>query len=79
MSASKHGISYKLIIEHLKPFPEDLSKYHVDHIKPLCSFDLTNSEEIKIAFAPENHQWLTAKENKEKIPSDMKQMIRKKK
>ena len=62
-SASKYGINYKAIIKHLKPFPEDLSNYHVDHIKPLCSFNLEDPEEVKKAFAPENHQWLTAFEN----------------
>ena len=62
-SASKYGINYKAIIKHLKPFPEDISKCHVDHIKPLCSFNLEDPEEIKKAFAPENHQWLTAQEN----------------
>lgn len=56
-------INHEAIIEHLKPFPEDLSDYHVDHIKPLCSFDFTNEEEIREAFAPENHQWLTIQEN----------------
>ncbi len=63
MSSKKYGINYKSIIEYLKPFPKDLSKYHVDHIKPLCSFNLENPEEIKKAFAPENHQWLLAQEN----------------
>ena len=69
MSSRKYGINYQLIIEHLKPFPEDISKYHIDHIRPLCSFQfvkedgLTNLEEVKKAFAPENLQWLTAKEN----------------
>lgn len=69
MSSKKYGIDYKAIIEHLKPFPKDLSKYHIDHIKPLCSFKFvnpdgsTNVEEIKKAFAPENHQWLLAEEN----------------
>ena len=68
-SASKYGINYKKIIEYLKPFPENLSLYHIDHIRPLCSFNFvnedgsTNLEEIKIAFAPENHQWLTIQEN----------------
>jgi hypothetical protein len=63
MSSNKYGIDYKKIIEHLKPFPEDLSKYHIDHIIPLVSFDLTNQEEIKKAFAPENHQWLLVFDN----------------
>ena len=62
-SSSKYGIKYKAIIEHLKPFPKDLSKYHIDHIKPLCSFNLEDPEQIKQAFAPENHQWLLAKDN----------------
>jgi len=64
--SSKYGIDYGKIIEHLKPFPKNLSKYHIDHIKPLVCFDLTNPIQIKEAFAPENHQWLLAIENKKK-------------
>lgn len=56
-------LNYKKIIEHLKPFPKDISRYHIDHIKPLCAFDFSNLEEIKKAFSPENHQWLTIEEN----------------
>jgi len=62
-SSSKYGINYNEIIEHLKPFPKDISKYHIDHIKPLCTFDLTDNEQVKVAFAPENHQWLTVEQN----------------
>lgn len=62
-SSDEYGINYKKIIEHLKPFPEDQSKYHIDHIKPLCSFNLENPDEIEEAFAPENHQWLLAEDN----------------
>jgi len=65
-ASSKYGINYNSIIDHLKPFPQDISKYHIDHIKPLCSFDLTDPIQIKIAFAPENHQWLLAEENLKK-------------
>ncbi len=65
-SSKKYGIDYNAIIESLKPFPKNLSKYHIDHIQPLCSFDLNNPEEVKKAFAPENHQWLLAKDNLEK-------------
>jgi hypothetical protein len=64
--SNKYGIDYFKIIEHLKPFPKDISKYHIDHIIPLVSFDLTDPEQIKIAFAPENHQWLLAEENRKK-------------
>jgi len=72
MSSKKYGVDYKAIIEHLKPFPEDLNKYHVDHIKPLFAFNFVNSdgsqnlEAIKEAFAPKNLQWLKAKENLKK-------------
>ena len=72
MNSSRYGIDYKTIIEHLKPFPEDLSKYHIDHIKPLCSFNFMNEDgsanlnEIRKAFSPENHQWLLKEENLKK-------------
>jgi len=65
-NSKKYGVNYKEIIEHLEPFPEDVSKYHIDHIKPLCLFNFNNLEEVKKAFAPENHQWLTIEENLKK-------------
>jgi len=71
-TSKRYGINYKKIIEHLKPFPKDLSKYEIDHIHPVVSFQFinkdgsTNFEEIKKAFAPENHQWLTIHENRKK-------------
>ncbi len=66
MSSKKYGINYKKIIEHLKPFPKDIEKYHVDHIIPLSYFDFNNPKEIAWAFAPENHQWLIKEENLKK-------------
>ena len=66
VTSKKYGINYKAIIKHLKPFPKDISKYHIDHIKPLCSFDFNNPEDIKLAFAPENHQWLLVEDNLKK-------------
>lgn len=58
-----YGISYEKIIEHLKPFPENIKEYHIDHIIPLSAFDLNNPVHILAAFSPENHQWLKAKDN----------------
>lgn len=66
MSSKKYGINYQAIIERLKPFPKDIENYHIDHIIPLSRFDFNNPKHIKIAFAPENHQWLTIQENLEK-------------
>ena len=62
-SSIKYGIDFNKIIESLKPFPEPICEYHIDHIIPLSRFDFNNPKYIKIAFAPENHQWLTIKEN----------------
>jgi len=70
--SSEYGIDYNAILTHLQPFPENISEYHIDHIKPLCSFTFikedgsTDLEQVKKAFSPENHQWLTAHENMSK-------------
>ena len=37
--------------------------HHVDHIIPLWKFDLTDWEQVRLAFAPENHRWLTKHKN----------------
>lgn len=37
-----------------------MRQVQVDH---LSAFDLNSSLEIKMAFMPENHQWLTKKDN----------------
>lgn len=66
LKSKQAGINYSAIIKHLMPFPPDIHKYHIDHIKPLSKFDLNDPEQIKEAFAPENHQWLLAKENQSK-------------
>jgi len=65
------GIDYTSIVKHLKEtlpsdYDEDKSKYEIDHIIPLASFNLEDPEQIKKAFAIENHQWLTASENSAK-------------
>ena len=64
--ASKYGVDYRAIIQHLGPIPSDGKKYNIDHIKPLALFDLTDPTQVKAAFAPENLQWLTAEENRAK-------------
>ena len=66
MSSKKYEIDYKEIIEHLKPFPENIKNFDIDHIIPLHLFDLTNPENVKKAFSPSNLQWLTREENRRK-------------
>lgn len=65
----EYGINYKAIIERLGPYPGLRGEWHIDHIFPLVAFDLNNPLHILAAFAPENHQWLTAKENLSKSDS----------
>jgi len=61
------GIDYEKVIKKLEPIPKDFSKnYQIDHIKPLYSFNFNNAKEIKKAFAPENLQIITIKENQSK-------------
>ncbi len=70
MSSRKYGVDYKTIIEHLKPFPKNLSNYEIHHIKPLFTFNFinkdgsTNLKEVKRAFSPENHKLVTIEEHK---------------
>ncbi len=64
--SSSYGIDFHKIAKHLGECPGKKEDYHIDHIKPICSFDLTKDSEVRKAFAPENHQWLTKKENQKK-------------
>jgi hypothetical protein len=73
---AEYGIDLDAIIKHLSPAPSPLNIYHIDHIRPLCSFDLTKEEQIKEAFAPENHQWLLIRENESKASRDKLLSIR---
>jgi len=70
--SKKYGIDYGVIIKRLlEELPKDFveKNYEIDHIKPLASFDLTDPNQIKIAFAPENHQWFIAEGIDENVDS----------
>jgi hypothetical protein len=62
-TSDEYGINYNAICKQLGPKPDNIETWHIDHIKPLCSFDFNNAAQVKQAFSPENHQWLTIKEN----------------
>ena len=50
--------------------------WHLDHIEPLCCFDLTNPEEVKIACNYKNIRPLWASENIRKASDDIKKKKR---
>jgi len=70
MPSLKYGINCQEIINYLNPLPENLSDYHIHHIKPLFTFNFinkdgsTNFKEIKKAFSPENHKLLLIEEHR---------------
>jgi hypothetical protein len=64
--SKKYGIDFHTICQHLGPIPNDGQEWHIDNIIPLSYFNFDDSEQIKAAFAPENHQWLEAKKNMSK-------------
>jgi hypothetical protein len=63
------GCSYAFLKEHIEKQFRDgmawdrLGSFHIDHIRPLASFDLTNPEQLKAAFHWKNLQPLTPEEN----------------
>lgn len=44
------------------PYPNG-NKWHIDHIIPCDSFDITSEEDMKKLQSPENLRWLTRSEN----------------
>lgn len=59
----EYGFSYAAIFERVGRRPGPGSEWHLDHVIPLSKFDLTRSEDVLRASAPENFQWLPREEN----------------
>lgn len=70
MSSKKYGINYEACAIHLGQKPDNIHVWVIDHIKPCCSFDLTDPEQVKKCFAPENLRWLTKHDNAIKASKD---------
>jgi hypothetical protein len=79
------GCTPQMFLMHLQlQFDEKMTwgnygKWHVDHINPLCSFDLTDPEQVKEATNFNNLRPLWAIENTQKSKEDRKKSIRNKK
>lgn len=65
-SCGGYGIDIAAIASRLGPCPGPRNEWHIDHIRPLASFDFNDPAQIQAAFSPENHQWLPAKQNLQK-------------
>jgi hypothetical protein len=66
MTVAGYGIDIQGIARHLGPCPGSPGEWHIDHIRPLSSFDFSDPSQVTEAFAPCNHQWLTANDNRTK-------------
>ena len=55
---------------HLGPCPGDPNDWPIDHIVPLCAFDLRDPEQVRLATGPANVRWLPAAENRAKSDAD---------
>lgn len=71
-----YGVNWHDVVQHLGPCPGKRENWHVDHVIPLSRFDLTDARQVRLAFAPENHQWLPAAENLKKSQKDKEVSIR---
>lgn len=63
MKSGGYGIDYESIFNYLGPCPGVREEYHIDHIFPLSAFNFDDIEQVKLAFAPQNHQWLKVEDN----------------
>ncbi len=70
LTMQEYYIDWDTLVWSLMPIPKNRSKYHIDHIKPFCSFNLNDPKEVRKAMAPENTRWLLASENLTKQHQD---------
>lgn len=69
-----YGIDFIAIFDKIGPKPE--GNYHLDHIIPICYFDLDNPTHVRLAHLSENLRWITAEENLSKKDKIDMQLIR---
>lgn len=61
-----YGVDFEAILERLKPLPQNLKDYDIDHIIPQSKFDFKNKEDIKKAWSLDNIRLVIRKENQKK-------------
>ena len=60
-SSKKYGINFKEIFTKLGSRPGQ--DYHLDHIIPVCVFNLDNPEHPRLLNSPHNLRWISSTEN----------------
>lgn len=75
LRSDEYGIDYRKIAAHLGPMPDREHVWVIDHIRPCCSFDLTDVEQVRVCFAPQNLRWLKEGDNLIKIAADKKMSV----
>jgi len=69
-SSKDYNINYDAILQHLKPFPQNLDLHVIHHKIPLNRFKFFNpdgtiiKEDFEKAFAPDNHEWMLVEEHR---------------
>jgi hypothetical protein len=74
-SSKAYGVDYQAIAIKLGKSPGD--GYEVDHIIPVSLFNLNDPAQVKIAFSPDNFQWLPMVENIQKGGKNRPETVKK--
>lgn len=63
-SSKKYGIDFKAIFSKVGARPS--KDYHLDHIIPICVFNLDNPDHPRLLNSPHNLRWISSNENSTK-------------
>lgn len=71
-TCSEYGIDFDQIYKSLGPRPVG---FHLDHIIPICKFDLTNETHVKLAWSVDNLRWISGADNIKKRSSVIPELL----
>lgn len=75
--AVEYGIDWFAIVEKLGPCPGPREAWEIDHIKPCCSYDHADPQQVAECWHPDNLRWIPKAENRRKAKDDRKLSIHK--
>lgn len=68
--SSKYSADWAACVERLGPCPGPSAEWHLDHIIPICAFDLHDQAQVWTLNSPANLRWLPKAENERKAQRD---------